>query len=357
MATLSLLPALFLASTALAVDYLPSWSYDGFKDDASMVGKDGWVGGYREDRWVGWQGSTGNWVYPTTDDTDEGTWGDGGAHDNWLVNDETLFADARMTTSYFSSDDDCAGLVLNHNDGAYYLFAMVGYRASMGSNRTSKGDHPFGGDSGFFSAIVKVKDGEATILAQVDESIVSQAYHGARFEHNDGRLVAQLWEEWNTEGEPYLEIVAQDPDPLPAGRVGFYAWNAGMDDGDSAWFTALQMDATDDDGDGVADDSDNCEQTSNPDQADSDGDGAGDGCDEAPTDPEDTGGTPVDPDDTGDAPADSGATDTGVDGRPKVLGGTPCGCDGSTAGMGMGALLLALWGVAGRRRVRVPASR
>lgn len=41
----------------------------------------------------------------------------------------------------------------------------------------------------------------------------------------------------------------------------------------------LAADAADADGDGIADDSDNCRQTPNPSQADSDGDGVGDACD------------------------------------------------------------------------------
>ncbi|MCC6359270.1 MAG: thrombospondin type 3 repeat-containing protein [Phycisphaerales bacterium] len=44
-----------------------------------------------------------------------------------------------------------------------------------------------------------------------------------------------------------------------------------------------QNQSIDTDGDGVADSSDNCPQTANPDQADSDGDGFGDVCDNCPT--------------------------------------------------------------------------
>jgi hypothetical protein len=52
---------------------------------------------------------------------------------------------------------------------------------------------------------------------------------------------------------------------------------------------------TDTDGDGVPDETDNCPDVANPDQADTDGDGVGDACDEPP--PTDTDGDGV-PDET-----------------------------------------------------------
>jgi Thrombospondin type 3 repeat len=46
----------------------------------------------------------------------------------------------------------------------------------------------------------------------------------------------------------------------------------------------LVLEPVDEDGDGIADDEDNCPDTPNPDQADVDGDGAGDACDACPAD-------------------------------------------------------------------------
>ena len=50
-----------LAQTASAADYLESWVYDGWQNDVSMVGVDGWVGGYDSDEWIGYTADSGQY--------------------------------------------------------------------------------------------------------------------------------------------------------------------------------------------------------------------------------------------------------------------------------------------------------
>jgi hypothetical protein len=79
---------------------------------------------------------------------------------------------------------------------------------------------------------------------------------------------------------------------------------------------------TDGDGDGVADASDNCPSTPNPDQADADGDGLGDACDVCPVDPQTTTCTPTNPND-----ADGDGVDNAQDNCPAVANPTQSDSD------------------------------
>jgi hypothetical protein len=92
-------------------------------------------------------------------------------------------------------------------------------------------------------------------------------------------------------------------------------------------FDAVSVYWSDDDADAIADDVDNCEATSNPDQADADNDGVGDACDDAQA---------PDPDEVTDEVTDDGATD--VDGTDGAVTDAETDVEGPGDGGGDGAL-------------------
>ncbi len=353
-ATFLLLP--LLVQEAQAEQFIDTWEYTNWVEDQSMVGVDGWTGGYFADEWVGYHSSSsGNdYVVPTTDDPDNSyaaSWGDGSAVDNWLVNSEQAFGDAGMTTTVYVTDYDSVGFVLAHQDAQnFYLFLMSG--SYYWDYWTLEGSNPLG-DEALFSAIVKVVDGQAFVLEQTDDSFDSDTLQAVRFWADDGELHAQVFEDSTADGVPYIDLTASDDDPLPPGAPGFYAWDV------SAYFGAIYVFQVDDDEDGVVDDEDNCEDEPNEDQTDSDGDGLGDACDEVDDTPTDT----ADPGDTGpfdtgdedlpdsgdeDLPPDSG--DPADSGLPTVGGAINCGCaGGGAAGAWLLATLPVLLGLRRRR--------
>jgi hypothetical protein len=86
---------------------------------------------------------------------------------------------------------------------------------------------------------------------------------------------------------------------------------------------------SDDDDDGIPDDSDNCEFTANEDQADSDDDGVGDACTEGFGD-------------------DSGGSGYDDEGNVQLNGG--CGCSWTGGAPMVPALLIPLMGLVATRR-------
>ncbi len=337
---------LLLASQARAEEFLDAWSYEDWRPDQSMVGVDGWMAGYPEDEWTGYLSSRSGYTYvqSTTDDPSGndscGSWGDGSCIDNWLVNTQPSLEDAGFVNTFLVEDDDTVGFVLRFQDARNYTMFMLCGGHENGPN-VSFGSNPLG-EEGFFSALVRIEDGQAVVLASIEDSYDIDVLHTMRFYIDDNDLFAELYEDRGIEGEPLFVLSATDDKPLPAGGLGFYAYNVGGTSGNQTevWFGGVAAFQVDEDADGVPDDEDNCELEPNQDQLDSDGDGAGDVCDSAPDDP-DQGGDPdhlAEPDDSG---------------RPAVGGAMTCGCAG--AGLpASGLLALLSLGAVGRRRRDTP---
>ncbi len=251
---------LLLCSLA-AAETVDGWSMDDFGSPGDeIVGNDGWEGGYRDDPW--WVTSTGSAASATDDFAETEDYGDDAPQDNWIIRGDD-FEDVVVEAELFAYDDDAVGIVSNHDGDDYYACIYV---------EDSAPPPIWGVDEGTV-LIMKISDGEAELL---------DAGHGERddydfelrLEVNDGELSCSL--------NGREEASASDSDPLGAGQAGLYAYNSGY--GESGYYsgsTWIEVLWQDDDGDGVADDLDNCEDTDNADQEDLDDDGIGDACDDS----------------------------------------------------------------------------
>jgi uncharacterized protein (TIGR03382 family) len=351
-----MLSLLLLLSPVDAAE-LPLWAEVSFPE-APVKGNDGWTGGFGEDDWM--SNDDRNQLWPATDynngDYGGRAYGSGWAADNWLIKGPS-FHEGVASAVVGNRDDDCAGVVANHNgDDTFYLFALTSGSAPPPLASTVPRSTAF---------LLRVEGGVATVLGEVRATALGETARPLRLEVNDGRLVGRY------AGSVLIDVV--DPAPLPPGQAGVYGYDTGNDGwgGETAFFNRVEAFRFDDDGDGVADDDDNCEQIANPDQADADGDRRGDACDDPPDDdePVDESDLPPDTDTTPGGGGDGGGGDGGNGGGAgtddtdaantdpldlsydEALRVSCQGCDagGVTGATGAAALLLAL---AARRRRR-----
>lgn len=331
--------ALLLALAAHAAP-IEVWSYDVFPE-GGVTGHDGWSSGYRQDTWYGWADRNGeSWVLPLTDDNG-GAWGDGGPHDNWLIHDAMPVGDGQFAAEFYTQDDDPVGLVVGHTGDEWYAIVLCG--ASNGTNP----DCPLPLSAGTVgSALIRVTDGSAEILAESRQTFSTGDGGTLRLSVNDGILTGG-WDEGNLELEAEVELDHVD-------AVGFWAYDAGYggQGGSYVAFRTPSLSQLDDDSDQVADDDDNCETVANTDQADADADGIGDDCDDTPgTDDTGTPGdtdTDVPGDDSG-LPGDDEDDLADKEGDLSVAGA--CACNAGPAAL-PGLLPLGLALLAARRRRR-----
>ena len=296
-----LLLLLSLSGPARAEDLLTDFSYDDY-GSASMVGVDGWTGGFDLDTWDGYSGSgSTSYVQSTTDVNEDdypGDWGDGGALDNWLVNEDVGTEDGVLRARFYSADDDALGVICRFQDGENFILGlMVGGRSG-----TSPVD-----ESGPMSAIVKVSGGVATVLESGSTTYSAGSLGGIELRCDDDNITLSVWRSYKSSWtSPSVELSTTDPDPDPGGAWGFYAYDAGGTSSSETLtlFGPVEVLLVDADDDGVADDADNCEDDANADQADLDGDGLGTVCDDDADGDRLTGTDPLDEDSDDDGLSD-----------------------------------------------------
>lgn len=312
---------------ALALDAqaepIEAWARSDFGERQEMVGYDGWVGGYDADPWWG----EGSRAYSATDhntgDSSGERYGSGWAADNWVVRGEAVGQGAGMALLY-NEDDDTIGVVACASGGdSFYLFGH--------SANSAPPPMEVNGPTGY---LLKVDNGVAEVLGFDRVELRREDWSQLEVSIDDGHI------EFVLNGRDV--VIVDDPDPLPPGQWGFYAYDAGNDGGynsTEAFFDYIEVHWYDNDDDGEPDDSDNCEHTANPDQDDHDGDGIGNACDED-----------WPPDDT-DVPDDTDDTDHSD--RPPldddVTVGLDCGCTSSGAALPWVLVLLAPLGLRRRR--------
>lgn len=333
-----------LASPAFA-GTIDVWSYSDFpRDGSEIAGDDGWESGYGEDPWFGYRLDDGNnWASPLLDWGDSGRFGDGGAHDNWLVNQAEPVTQGEFTFNAYVTDNDAWGIVFGLESPTHYFLVLV---CGVDGGSSQNSDCPTDQIEVPSSAILEVNGRDLTVLGTSRRTLSEGDYDAGSLTLNDGQIKFA----WGD-----IAITAEAPESAALTGVGFYAYNEGwyaedgQQDGDSAWFSLPSVAQYDDDDDGVADDDDNCEKNANADQADADGDGIGTACDD-----DETG----DPGDSG--TVDSGGTDSGgtggngndnnAPGEPGLTAPGQCACAVVDPAAAASALLLVAAATARRRR-------
>jgi hypothetical protein len=210
------------SDTGTGTDYDVVFEYWNWPSDETAVGVDGWLTGFDEDEWWGRT----DHVMSTTD-SDGGSFGDGEAADNYLVNEGVSVLNGFMIASMTTWDDDTMGVVFRHQDGANFYGAML-----VGSPTISDDsfvDNPFGLLLVPRAALIKVEGGVVTILADATHAPTTGEPSWVVLGARDDDIFAIFYSTYADleDDVPAASLSATDESPLGAGTAGFYAYNAG----------------------------------------------------------------------------------------------------------------------------------
>lgn len=331
----TLLVAVALAATTPATAGEQAlWGITNFGGNGALAGTNGWENGYPGDDW--WQGY--GLAFSDSDDGvyGGGSYGSGWAADNWIVRGDN-FQQGVAVGTFVTEDNDPVGIVMGVTDGEdFYLAGHTADDTPPGTGFPGNGSYAF---------LMRVEGGQGTMVADAPFTVITGESYPIRLENNNGTLTMLLG------GTQVLTWT--DPNPLPEGRAGMWAYNSGFDgnggNNTDTWFSRMEALVYDDDDDGVIDDEDNCEQVPNADQTDTDQNGIGDACDNGTGTTGTATGTGTGPG-TGTG-AGTGGTSTGGTNLPGDTGSDPfagetikiapsCGCSQSGPAAAWWAILL-----------------
>ena len=318
---------------------LEAWNPGEFAEGA-LAGTAGWEAGWDEDPWYGYEYEGQTYALPYYDEGDDGEFGDGGAHDSWLVHEAEPVVQGRFSVGTYANDDDAWGVVFNKSDKHYFMLLFCGP-----DRDGSYSDCPIDQIDVPGSALIEVSGRKVEVI---DASGVGFAWSegvDVVIQNQDGAVSVVYGN---------IEYTMSAPVDFTMNGVGFYGYNQGIveggqNDNSTTYFYDPVLSWFDEDDDGVVDDTDNCEKVANEDQADADGDGIGTACDddEASGDPSDTGN------DSGGGGGD-GVDGVGGDNLDTDIAGltAPGVCSCATTDAGGGAAMLGLVALAAARRRR-----
>lgn len=321
-----------------------AWSVESFPREGEIVGWEGWEGGYDGDAWAGARDGADSWAYSLADHASSGEFGDGGPHDNWIVNEAVPVQQGEFAVVVYPTDNDAFGVVVAHARSRYLLLLVCGEEG----NDTSTQSCPVSGLDTHSTALVEVIGSRAEVLDVVDVGGRTGEENEVAVRMDNGVLTATMGR---------VSLSTEVDDDFQLSGVGFYAFNEGLydesgeSDGDTVYFRSPVLSWMDEDDDGVVDDEDNCESVSNRDQADADGDGLGSACDDEEEAP-DTGTDDTGADDTGGGGGGGGGGGKQDNDGISISQKGGCGCEAGAGSALPAALALGLAAAASRRRVQ-----